>query len=160
MTHIENVSQILQYGITHITSAYANRNYIPIGDVSLIDNRNSFIMPNRKLLGQYIPFYFWARMPMLYVIQRGFNGVPVTEPGNIVYCVTNVRQVIDHRLPYTFTNGHAVDCFTEFFGEQDIERINELLDFASIKAKYWIDENDLRFLFLDHDTIFRRESPG
>lgn len=48
MTHIENIPHILRYGITHADSAYANPSFIPIGDGSLIQTRNDFILNNGK----------------------------------------------------------------------------------------------------------------
>ena len=143
MTHIGNIPHILEYGITHISSANSNKNYIPIGDPNLISNRNTFLMPNGKTLGQFIPFYFGVRMPMLYVIQHGYNGVSTTKAEEIVYCISNVQQVISHNLPYVFTNGHAVDGFTTFYNESDVNQILSVIDSKAIKAKYWIVDNDL-----------------
>jgi hypothetical protein len=143
MTHIGNIPHILKYGITHIFSLNTNINYIPIGDPSLISNRNSFLMPNGKTLGQYIPFYFGTRMPMLYVIQNGYNGVSTTKPEEIVYCVSNVHQVISHNLSFVFTDGHAIDGFTTFHDAEDISQISSIIDEKAIQAKYWKDDNDL-----------------
>jgi len=80
MTHIENIPHILKHGITHRLSINFNKNYIPIGDVSIISTRNNYKLNSGKTIGDYIPFYFSTRTPMLYVIQRGFNGVKVTLP--------------------------------------------------------------------------------
>ena len=143
MMHIGNIPHSLLYGITHISSANANKNYIPIGDPSLISNRNSFLMPNGKTLGQYIPFYFGVRMPMLYVIQHGYNGVSTTQAEEIVYCTSNVQAIINHNLPYVFTNGHAVDNFSSFYQASQISQIGSIIDTIAIHAKYWKDENDL-----------------
>ena len=134
---------ILQYGITHISSPNYNPNYKSIGDVGLINNRSSFVLPNSKILGDYRPFYFWGRMPMLYVIQNGHNGVKTIRPENIVYCVSNAALVIEHKLNYIFSNGHAVDSFTEFFEPSDVEEIENIVDFPAVKAQYWKKEGDL-----------------
>lgn len=142
MMHIDNVRHVLQNGITHVSSPNANSSYVPIGDGSLIGSRSQFKMPNGKTLGSYIPFYFGVRMPMLYVIQKGFNMITAVPPEKIVYCVSTVQKIIDCNLPFVFTNGHAVDGFTEFFDEKDIENIDNLIDKAAIDAKYWKDDND------------------
>ena len=115
MTHIENIAHILQYGITHQNSINANKNYKAIGDNSLISNRNKCILHNGKNLGDYIPFYFGGRMPMLYVIQKGLSGVPIVKPENIIYCVTSVAQIINSQLDFIFTNGHAISALSSFF---------------------------------------------
>jgi hypothetical protein len=65
MIHFQNIPHILKNGITHSSSANANHNFVPIGDASLISTRNSFLLNNDKHLGDYIPFYFGTRRPML-----------------------------------------------------------------------------------------------
>ena len=66
MTHIENILHILANGITHITSPNSNPNFVPIGDGSLISTRDDFILSNGRRLGEYIPFYFGVRTPIIY----------------------------------------------------------------------------------------------
>ncbi|HOF45642.1 MAG TPA: DUF4433 domain-containing protein [Bacteroidales bacterium] len=143
MTHIENIPHILQYGIVHSNSINANPNFVPIGDGSLIATRNNIILNNGRPLGEYIPFYFGVRTPMLYVIQHGFNMVAPMPAENIVYCVTSVQKIIELQLNFIFTDGHAVDGFTSQFTRQDIDNLNEILDWHAIKAKYWHKDNDL-----------------
>lgn len=143
MVHIENVSHILANGLTLATSKKANENYVSIGDNSLIDRRSSVTIPNGKNLNEFLPFYFWFRMPMLYVVQKGYNGVSVQNPENIVYCVTNIEKIIYSRLPFIFTNGHAVSKLSKFFGKEEIHLLEEILDFEAIKKDFWKDENDL-----------------
>lgn len=143
MTHIENIPHILENGITHSTSANANHNFTPIGDESLINTRNAFLLDNGRHLGEYIPFYFGPRTPMLYVVQNGFNMVAPTPPENIVYCVSSVQRIIDLNLDFVFTNGHAVDKFSTQYSIDDILNIDAVLDKKAIGAKYWRDDNDL-----------------
>lgn len=143
MTHIENIPHILNNGITHMNSANANPNFVPIGDGSLINRRNGFTLNNGTKLGDYIPFYLGVRTPMLYVIQKGFNMVAPTLAENIVYCVTSVQKIIDLNLNYIFTDGHAVDSFTTQYGGENIDDIDDLLDWNALRAVFWKDENDL-----------------
>ncbi|MFN0203329.1 MAG: DUF4433 domain-containing protein [Bacteroidia bacterium] len=143
MAHIENIPHILQNGITHLTSTNANPNYVPIGDSSLISTRSSFLLNNGRQLGDYIPFYFGVRTPMLYVIQNGFNTVTPTPAENIVYCVSSVQKIIDLKLDFVFTDGHAVNSFSSQYTNSDVQNINSIIDENAIKSKYWIDENDL-----------------
>lgn len=142
MIHIENIPHVLQNGLTHSTSPNANQNYIPIGDGSLIKTRGNFILQNGNYLGDYIPFYFGARMPMLLVVQTGFNVTP-TSPEDIVYCVTSVQKIIDLNLDFVFTDGHAVATYSKQYSKDDIQDIDTIIDKDAIKAKYWKDDNDL-----------------
>ena len=143
ITHIENISHILQNGITHVSSVNANPNFMPIGDSSLIATRNDFLLDNGIRLGEYIPFYFGKKTPMLYVVQNGFNRVAPTPAENIVYCVSSVQKIIDLKLDFVFTDGHAVDGFSTQYSAKDINQIDTILDKKAINAKYWKDENDL-----------------
>lgn len=143
MTHIENIPHILQNGITHSKSKNANPNFVSIGDNSLITTRNNFKLNNGRLLGEYIPFYFGVRTPMLYVVQRGYNMVLPTPAEEIVYCVSSIQKIIDQQLDFVFTDGHAVDGFSSQYTLADIQNINTILDKNAIGAKYWKDENDL-----------------
>ena len=143
MIHIENIPHVLQYGITHRNSPSANLNFVPIGDNSLINRRNTHILNNGTVLGDYIPFYFGTRSPMLYVIQRGFNGVNRTNPENIIYWVTSIANVIDSEIDFMFTDGHAIDSFTTEYSKDQIRNIDNILDYNAINASVWIDENDL-----------------
>lgn len=143
MTHIENIPHILQFGITHSLSSNANNNFVPIGDGSLIKTRNNFLLNNGRKLGDYIPFYFGKRTPMLYVVQNGFNMVAPIPAENIVYCVTCLKKIIDLQLDFVFTNGHAVDGFTSQYTISDIDNLDKIIDWNAVNAKYWRDDNDL-----------------
>ncbi len=143
MTHIENVPHILLHGITHKDSAHANPAFTPIGDPTLITARNGFVLDNGNALGAYIPFYFGTRMPMLYVIQNGFNGVSATPPEQIVYLVSSTAKIVDAGLDFVFSDGHAVDSFSSQYMKNDVEQIDKILDMDAIKAKYWKSDTDL-----------------
>ncbi|OFX19300.1 MAG: hypothetical protein A2033_01455 [Bacteroidetes bacterium GWA2_31_9] len=143
MTHIENIPHILKFGITHYSSSNANPNFVPIGDSSIITSRNCFLLNNGRTLGEYIPFYFGVRTPMLYVVQNGYNMVSPTYAENIVYCVSSVQKIIDLHLDFVFTNGHAIDCFTTQFTPDNINNIDSIIDWNAVNSKYWKDDNDL-----------------
>jgi len=154
MTHIENIPHIIQKGITHLTSVNANPNFIPIGDSSLITTRNNFILSNGRRLGEYIPFYFGVRTPMLYVVQNGFNMVTPTPAEKIVYCITSVQKILDLQLDFVFTDGHAVDSFTTLYVANEINNIENIIDWNAIRAKYWRDDKDLDLKRKKRSRIF------
>lgn len=143
ITHRKNIVHLLGQGITHINSANANPDFVPIGDKTLISTRNQRILTNGKTLGEYIPFYFGFRMPMLYVIQNGFNGVASTPAEDIVYCVTNVEQILFHKLDFVFTDGHALDSLSTLYAPKDINEIETIIDRTAIGSKFWKSDSDL-----------------
>ena len=149
MTHIENIPHVLENGITHKNSRNANPNFISIGDVSLINSRaqrvvkvdngdyNNILAPN-IVLGNYIPFYFGVRMPMLYVIQNGGNFVEKPAPAEqIVYIACSLIKTVDSNIAYFFSDGHATDKLTSFYDESKIEVLPKIIDWDAIKSQFW-----------------------
>jgi ssDNA thymidine ADP-ribosyltransferase, DarT len=155
MTHVDNIPHILQHGITHRNSQNANPNYVSIGDSNLIGNRNTKQVKVTNgldgqttletiTIGDFIPFYFGFRTPMLLVIQKGGNFVPkVTLPEDIIYCVSSVQKIIDDGMLFFFTDGHAINKLTTFFNKEKVYDLNKLVDLKAANSKYWKDDLDL-----------------
>lgn len=142
MVHIENIPHVLTYGFVHKDSPNANPNYIPIGDQSVIDVRKTKCLQGGGVIDAYIPFYFGPRSPMLYVIQHGYNGVKQYEPEDLVYCVVNIRDLIESNVDCIFTDGHALNFLTNTYQKESLTRINEIISFSDVYTRYWIDEGD------------------
>lgn len=149
MTHIENIPHILQYGITHNNSLNRNPNFVNIGDISLIDTRSTktinvdngdflnFNVPT-IVLGDFIPFYFGVKMPMLYVMQNGGNFVERATPAkDIVYLASPINKIIGSKLIYYFTDGHATDNLTSFYDKSKIRELPNIVDWNAVKTAYW-----------------------
>lgn len=155
MTHLENIEHILAYGITSKKSEYSNPNFINIGDVSLINNRSTktVIIDNGTfphqifssiVLGDYVPFYFGKKMPMLYVIQTGGNFVEnPTIPENIIYLRCSLQSVLETTTNYYFTDGHATDNLTSFYDSSKINEIENIIDWKAVDAPFWGGEENL-----------------
>lgn len=144
MTHIDNVPHILRYGITHRLSLNANQNYIPIGDSSIINKRKNKIEQTidgqEFCTGDYIPFHFYARMPMLFNIQNGY-GVTQVHAEDIVYLIISIDAIINEpSREYIFSDAHAISKIAKFYGPQHITDIDHLLDIDSIKSFQWSDD--------------------
>lgn len=144
MTHIANIPHILRFGITHRSSMNANPNYVSIGDYSIIDKRNN--MSEKTIdgvefrLGDYIPFYFYARMPMLYNIQHGY-GVPKVDADDIIYLIVPLKAIVsDVNRDFLFSDSHAVSKVVRFYDKNSIDMIDELLDRNAIKIDSWADD--------------------
>jgi hypothetical protein len=143
MTHMVNIPHILKYGITHSRSSECNANYVAIGDKSLISSRNEYLLSNGKEIGSYIPFYFFYRMPMLYVIQKGYNGVDRVEPQEIVYCLLKIKDVVERDLEFVFTDGHAKNKLSRVYLKTDVDCIDKILDWTAIRSVSWKSETDI-----------------
>lgn len=155
MVHVNNIPHILSNGITHKKSISANLNYVSIGDTSLISSRDTkkgfvtngitgYGFVETINIGDFIPFYFGLRTPMLYVIQKGGNFVPQKNlPEEIIYCVTSVQKIVDNNLTFYFTDGHATNNLTTFYDRTKISFVEDLVDLKAANFKYWKDDLDL-----------------
>ncbi len=156
MTHIDNIEHILRHGITHRNSPNHNPNYIAIGDISLISTRDAkhisvdngdFLdldASSTITLGDFIPFYFGVKMPMLYVIQNGGNFVLKSTPASkIVYMVCSITRIIQHHEDYYFSDGHATDNLTSFYDKSKITDLAEIIDWNAVRASYWGGQDNL-----------------
>jgi hypothetical protein len=155
MTHIENIPHILKNGITHKNSSNANPDYVAIGDESLIDARagRQVIISNgnrsqsfgRITLGDFIPFYFGIRMPMLYVMQHGGNCVEKATPKeDIVYLVCKISDVIQSNPTFYFSDGHATDNLSLFYNSSKIAELPSIIDKKAIIATFWNHNLDIK----------------
>lgn len=156
ITHLENIPHVLSNGITHRSSPDANPSYVNIGDVSLIGNRADrkvFIDNGNKtnlaqaetiVLGEYTPFYFGVRMPMLFTIQTGGNFVPNATPAEgIVYIAISLKHIIDTGAVFYFSDGHATNNFTSFYNKEMISDLPTIIDWNAVKASYWGGDENL-----------------
>ena len=155
ITHIDNIEHVLQNGITHRNSPNCNPNYIPIGDTSLISIRDTkqVTVDNGDFrnsdapsitLGDFIPFYFGVKMPMLYVIQNGGNFVMESTPASeIVYMACSVNGIIKRYEDCYFSDGHATDKLTSFYDKKELNNLPEIIDWNAIRASYWGGQDNL-----------------
>jgi ssDNA thymidine ADP-ribosyltransferase, DarT len=100
-------------------------------------------------LGDYVPFYFAPRSPMLYAIDRGAVEGYAGGQTEVVHLVTSVETVSEGRLAWLFTEGHAEIEYTEFFNDlKDLDKI----DWALMHERYWHETNS------DPDRKRRRQA--
>ncbi|MBR1835338.1 MAG: DUF4433 domain-containing protein [Bacteroidales bacterium] len=144
MTHIDNIKNIMQVGIVTASSPNANPDFVQIGDVTAIETRKKKRLKDGSDLGDYVPFYFGPRTPMLYVIQKGYNGVQKRKAEEIVYCVIDINDLVRDGVECVFTDGHALDNFTIEYPGTRLCEVNSLLDYNILYAKQWGDLDDVR----------------
>ena len=142
MVHIDNIPYILKNGITHRNSKNADSNYIQIGDANLIDFRSKISVNvesgEKIVLGDFIPFYFGVRMPMLYVVQLGGNFVSEAfRASNIVYVVVKLNSLLSAGLTFYFSDGHGTDHLTTFYNSSKIDLLPSIIDWNAVTALKW-----------------------
>lgn len=80
---------------------------------------------------------------MLYVIQKGFNGVNRFHPSELVYCVVRLSDIYHHNIDCAFTDGHALSAITKYNSQDNLNRISEIVNREDVYAKFWNVEDDL-----------------
>lgn len=141
--HISNIPHLLKYGFVHKNSEYADPNYVPIGDSSVIVSRDDRAIYKDYKIGDCIPFYFGPRSPMLYVIQHGYNNVVRYNAEDLVYAVIRLDDIVEHNIKCVFTDGHALDLLTTTYTSDKLSMIDDIISYSDVYATNWANnEND------------------
>jgi hypothetical protein len=90
-------------------------------------------------VGDYVPFYFAPRSPMMYRIACDHrDSIPGRYPGGdmpLVYLVTTVATVAEAALEWVATDGNAANATTEF--TSDRRALRRLVDWPLMRAERW-----------------------
>src|SRR5882757_8731331 len=102
----------------------------------------------RGVVGDYVPFYFAPRSPMLYKIWKG--GVPTYQEGQepLVYIVASLATVDAAALPWVGSDGNVAASMSEH--TNDWARLESIVDWALMKEHIWRNTED------DGDRMRRR----
>lgn len=143
-THITNIEAIIRDG-----GLMADSERIRIGRVAVRSGnaeikQRRLAMPIRVgigmggVVGEYVPFYFAPRSPMLYVIQRGSVSGVEPEQDPLVYCVARAE---DFSPPvFVITDGNASSDLSSQFG--DHADIATRIDWEVMRSVYWRDTDE------------------
>ena len=141
ITHVNNLASIVRDERLWCDGEMENRDCITIGYRSLKDRRAGTEVTVSKYgtLADYIPFYFAPRSPMLFKISHG--AVDFYEGGQdpIVYLVSTIELVVKEKLPFCFTDGHAVMALSKQY--DDLDHLNRV-DWKIMRERYWNDTNE------------------
>ena len=104
------------------------------------DGTLQYLCPPGGRVADYVPFYFAARSPMLYIISKG--DVPTYSGGQdeIVYLVTSIEKVVEERLPFVFTDRNAALGFARY--GDDLPDLDDYLDWELMEGLMWHDTAD------------------
>jgi hypothetical protein len=136
MTHYRNIGFILRNGLHCCNCGVHDPEYINIGHKTLIDYRGQspIAQPPGGVLNDYIPFYFWPKMPMLYHIYQGMVKDYIGTQGEIIYLVSTVEKIQAMNLAFLFTDRHAYLAHKTIFN--DYSELDQL-SWDIIKDNTW-----------------------
>lgn len=142
ISHKDNLDFILKSGkLTCPSHTDCDSKYVGIGDATLIGSRSNKqinIEPKGNFT-DYVVFYFGSRSPMLYEIQKGYNGVTKRNPEEIIYLVTTFANILKNGCQYVFSDGHGYHSMSQFFNDEDSL---EEVDWDAVNLVHWNDTED------------------
>lgn len=136
ITDYRNLPFILDNGMQCANSPTQDEGFHQIGFPTLIDKRKDHPVPVAPYgtLGDYVPFYFCPKSPMLYVIERGNDPEVVGNVENIIYLVSTVEKVIALDKHFVYTDRNAKLEYAIF--NNNVDHIKEL-PWDIIKSDNW-----------------------
>ena len=150
ITHVKNLERIVAEGGLHCDRSAQELKSVNIGHRHIKERRLRRAVPlgPKGTVGEYVPFYFAPRSPMLYVISR--EGVEGYADGErpVIYLCSTAEAVDSAGLRWVFTEGHADMDYTDFF--DDLKDLGKV-DWDLMRQRYWHDTND------DPDRTRRRQ---
>ncbi len=137
ITDVDNLRGILDEDGLHSDVAMKLRNSKIIGYEHIKQRRMEEIRvdcQDGRFVGEFVPFYFCPRSPMLYTVNLGKTGRPPGCQKSIIHLVSSVAAGIQLKRPWAFSDGNAGTFHTSFYSELDaLDR----LDWQAIEATYW-----------------------
>ena len=152
ITDVENLPDILRDGGLHSDAVMAERDSTVIGYAHIKERRLKEIRVyccDNRFVGEFVPFYFCPRSPMLYTINQGRTGRPAGCQRTIIHLVSSVATAISLGRAWAISDGNAGAYLSGF--ESNLTALDGL-DWPAIRARDWrgrTHEKSAEFLVAD-----------
>ena len=137
ITDVANLSGILAENGLHADAVMAKRNPEVIG-YDHIKRRRMKQIPipccTWRYVGEFVPFYFCPRSPMLFTINKGNTGRPQGCQHTILHLVSTMAAGIATEKSWAVSSGNAGAFHTTFAAK--LEAL-DTLDWEAIRAIQW-----------------------
>lgn len=137
ITDVSNLPGILTDDGLYSDAEVARRNPTVIGYPHIKERRLKEIRVaccGGRFVGEFVPFYFCPRSPMLYVINQGNTGRGSGSQQSIVHLVSSVAIGIELKRDWAISDGNASASYAVF---SDKLTALEGLDWDAIGARDW-----------------------
>jgi hypothetical protein len=163
ITDVTNLPSILAAGGLRSDAAMSTASHQVIGYNHIKERRLKEIQVaccGGRFVGEFVPFYFCPRSPMLYTINQGNTGLSPACQSSIVHLVSTVALALGVGRDWAVSDGNAGARHTSFYAN-----LNALdsLDWAAIRATDWrgrIHEKSAEFLVADFFPLTGIETIG
>jgi hypothetical protein len=140
ITDVDNLPGILAEGGLWSDKIMSERDPTVIGYDHIKRRRLEQLLvssADNRFVGEFVPFYFCPRSPMLFTINMGNTGRPTGCQSTIVHLVSKVSFAANLGVAWAVSTGNAGAVHTTF--ESTLEAIDQL-DWDAIDARYWRDK--------------------
>jgi hypothetical protein len=137
ITDVENLPGILAGGGLRSDAAMAQHKPAVIGYEHIKQRRMTEIRVDccgGRFVGEFVPFYFCPRSPMLFTVNRGNTGRPAGSQRTIVHLVSTLATGISQNRPWAISDGNAGAFHAAF--SADLAALAGL-GWAAIRATQW-----------------------
>jgi hypothetical protein len=138
-THIRNLPGILAAGYLRPDNG-VRREQVAVVEAAdpVIKERRRTIRVRRPpygCVGDYVPFYFAGRSPMLLALASGRVPGYTDRQDRLIYLVSTVERAAAAGLRCLFSDGNCASTFTQVY--DDLRRIDEVVDWPLMQARMW-----------------------
>lgn len=138
ITDVTNLPGILAEGGLHSDAAMAKKNPALVIGYDHIKKRRMEELTvdccGNRHVGEFVPFYFCPRSPMLLAVNNGRTGRPVGCQRTIVHLVSNMAIGIATKRDWAVSSGNAGAGHTTFDNQM---MAVATLDWDAINARSW-----------------------
>ena len=90
---------------------------------------------DNRFVGEFVPFYYCPRSPMLYVVNRGNTGRPPGCQRTILHLVSTLGIGISLQRDWAISDSNAGAAYASFY--DNLEAGIAAIDWAAIRATDW-----------------------
>lgn len=137
ITDLANLRRIVDAGGLYSDVAMAEHDCEVIGYDHIKKRRATEIRVEccgNRFVGEFVPFYYCPRSPMLYTINKGKTGRPAGCQKTIIHLVSSVEAALVNANDWAISDGNA-GAFHSLFTNNLAELGN--LDWKAIRATNW-----------------------
>jgi hypothetical protein len=140
MTRIERLPSVIEHGLLPDNACRRRQiTGVEIGYDHIKQRRARRIVPCGAggTLGDYVPFYFAPRSPMLSAITHGRVSAEAAYTEQIVYLMSSTQTLHRAALTVVASNRHAELGFAEMTDRDKDLDDDDFIDWPLMRATYW-----------------------
>ena len=143
ITHVDNLASIIEerclLSDRRLVDTHEDRVVIGMDHIKKrrLEELPVHCHPN-TFVGDYVPFYFCPRSPMLYMIRMKNNELKFQNgQERIVHLVTSLDDGIEAsgERPWAFSDGNAGARYTQF--SNDINQLSSFINWNAVHVRKW-----------------------